>query len=107
MPKSKNKIYFVCEDCGADHTKWQGQCGSCGAWNTLKQYLAPTIDKSTSQLDSGFGYANAPSLISDLDQVELSEKTRIFTGFSELDRVLGGGFIEGSCLLYTSPSPRD
>ncbi len=99
MPKSKNKIYFVCEDCGADHTKWQGQCGTCGAWNTLKQYVATTSDNSTSQLDSGFGYANAASLISDLDQVELSEKSRIFTGFSEFDRVLGGGFIEGSVVL--------
>ena len=99
MPKSKNKIYFVCEDCGADHTKWQGQCGTCGAWNTLKQYVAPTSDNSTSKLDSGFGYANAASLISDLDQVELSEKSRIFTGFSEFDRVLGGGFIEGSVVL--------
>ena len=49
--------------------------------------------------DAGFGYANAASLISDLDQVELSEKSRIFTGFSEFDRVLGGGFIEGSVVL--------
>jgi len=38
MAKAKTKISYVCSDCGADYTKWQGQCGECKAWNTITEF---------------------------------------------------------------------
>ena len=38
---AKAKVAFVCGDCGAEHGKWQGQCASCGQWNTLREFILP------------------------------------------------------------------
>jgi DNA repair protein RadA/Sms len=95
MAKSvtSRKIVYACQECGASFPKWQGQCGECGAWNTLVESAAPAAAR-------GRGAALvAPSAVRRLDQVSEEETTRIPTGLSELDRVLGGGVVPGAVIL--------
>lgn len=95
---AKTKTAYVCSDCGADFVRWQGQCSECGAWNTISEVrLSAASSKSASR--SG-GYAGATSAqIIRLDQVDLQELPRFSSGFSEFDRVLGGGIVPGSAIL--------
>ncbi len=95
---AKQKIAFVCSECGADYTKWQGQCSECKAWNTLKEFKPSAGSKSRSV--SFEGYAGSLSqTVTSLSEVDLSEQPRFTTGMSEFDRVLGGGLVKGSAVL--------
>lgn len=95
---AKRKTAYVCNDCGADYTKWQGQCDNCGAWNTLSEFVVST-KKQASQQPRFDGYAGDRSQVQSLNEVALEETQRIASGTLELDRVLGGGFVEGSTIL--------
>ena len=92
----KSKTIFVCTECGTQQPKWIGQCPDCGAWNTLQENLtAPAASKNRFQ-----GYAGpAQNRVQVLADVSLEEHTRLSTGISELDRVLGGGLVSGSVVL--------
>jgi len=98
----RKKIAFVCNDCGADHSKWQGQCANCGAWNTLSEVRISENSSPVSRIRSlnktisGKTDASIPKILSD---VRLEEIARIVTGFDEFDRVLGGGLVPGSVTL--------
>ena len=93
MAKSKVKTTYVCGDCGAEHTKWQGQCNTCTAWNTLSRVnIGPIKERQV-------GFAGAKAQIKKLGAVEAEETSRISTTFKELDRVLGGGMVPGSVIL--------
>lgn len=92
MPKPKNA--YVCQECGADHPKWQGQCVSCGAWNALSEvHLGPSTRRTS------VGYAAAAPELKVLADVNPDDARRLPSGMSELDRVLGGGFVPGSVVL--------
>ena len=93
MAKSKTKSAFVCEECGAEHGKWQGQCGTCNAWNTLSRVNITPI------ANAAVGYAGVTAQVKKLSEIEALETPRIASGFKELDRVLGGGFVPGSVVL--------
>ena len=99
---AKTKTAYVCDACGADHTKWQGQCSVCGEWNTLKQFVVPkssNVPVGQSILGSTDGYSgNAPS-VENLADIRMEGDSRTLTGYSELDRVLGGGLVPGSVVL--------
>ena len=89
MPKPK--AAYACRDCGAGTTKWHGQCPECGAWNTLEELASPAARPRR------VGYAGeAPRLLTDVD---LGVQARTPTGIGELDRVLGGGLVDGSVSL--------
>ncbi|WP_018952209.1 DNA repair protein RadA [Thioalkalivibrio sp. AKL12] len=90
---AKSKTQYVCQSCGAISPKWAGQCGDCGAWNTLEE-AAPTASAGPRG-----GYAGAVAGITRLGEVELAEVPRTSTGLSELDRALGGGLVHGSVVL--------
>jgi len=95
---AKTKTAYVCNDCGADYAKWQGQCGECGAWNTLSEVrLGPA--KSHSKRADRAGFAGAKAEVRRLSEIDLLELPRFSAGFKELDRVLGGGFVPGSAIL--------
>ncbi|GGY36184.1 DNA repair protein RadA [Bacterioplanes sanyensis] len=94
---AKKKTAYVCSDCGADHSKWQGQCAGCGAWNTLQEFVVSAARSATSTARGG--YAGAPQQLTRLDQVDLNEVPRFGSGMQELDRVLGGGLVPGSAIL--------
>ncbi len=98
---AKAKSAYVCNDCGADYTKWQGQCGACHAWNTLTEVRLSSA-KQSSQRGARFeGYAGAGSMarVQDLSEVNLADMPRFASGSGELDRVLGGGLVPGSAIL--------
>jgi len=94
---AKVKTAYVCNDCGADFVRWQGQCTECGAWNTISEVRMPTIVQKNAR--SG-GYAGATvAKVVKLDQVDLQDVPRFSSGFLEFDRVLGGGIVPGSAIL--------
>ncbi|NQY62391.1 MAG: DNA repair protein RadA [Alteromonadaceae bacterium] len=94
---SKVKTNYVCTDCGAEYSRWLGQCNECKAWNTISEFRqakAPTRGGSF----SGFaGMANAK--VQTLDAIDLTDLPRFSSGFMEFDRVLGGGIVPGSAIL--------
>ena len=96
---AKPKIGYVCEQCGADYTKWSGQCVHCKAWNSLKEVrLGSDKPDRSRRID---GYAGAKSEVEFLSHVEETTIARIPSGMQELDRVLGGGFVPGSVVLIS------
>lgn len=96
MAKAAKKA-FVCNDCGAEYARWQGQCNACKAWNTITEVrIAPAVAKG-----SRFsGYAGEQSSkVQTLSEISLQELPRFSSQFHELDRVLGGGVVPGSAIL--------
>ncbi len=94
---SKTKIQYYCTACGSLHSKWSGQCGDCGAWNTLEESISIPTSKTTASRSGS--YAGEQVAIRSLHEVSLAEDPRIPTRQSELDRVLGGGLVAGSVVL--------
>jgi len=94
----KKAMAYVCNDCGADYVKWQGQCAACKAWNTLAEVRFPT---AVTQCASGRrGFAGAvDGEVKALSDINFDEHPRISSGINELDLVLGGGLVPGSCVL--------
>ena len=95
---AKQKIAFVCNDCGADLTKWQGQCPECGQWNTIQEIKLGKTSQNRSSTSS-LGYAGASSEITTLGSINLEDQPRFSSGVGEFDRVLGGGLVPGSAIL--------
>ncbi len=97
---AKVKTAFVCNDCGADYPKWQGQCGECSAWNTMTEIrLGPTKAAGASRTARVGGYAGTTADVRLLKDIDVVELPRFSSGLVELDRVLGGGFVPGSAIL--------
>ena len=96
MAKAPKKAY-VCNDCGADYVRWQGQCSACKAWNTITEVR---LVNSVSKGDRFSGYAGETvAKVQTLSEISLQETPRFSSRFSELDRVLGGGIVPGSAIL--------
>ncbi len=99
---AKAKQAYVCNDCGADYTKWQGQCTACKAWNTITEIrlgAAPAGGAQAALRRQGYSGSAGQSKVVSLSEVELEAMPRIDTGIGELDRVLGGGLVPGSAIL--------
>lgn len=98
---AKRKTAFVCNECGSEHSNWQGQCRDCKAWNTLSEIVLSSAktNSSSAMKDSLSGYASAKTDVTLLSDVNLSELPRIRSEMEELDRVLGGGLVPGSSIL--------
>ena len=99
---AKAKTAFVCNDCGADFPKWQGQCGECQAWNTLTEFRlsAPAAKKGSSgRAATRGGFAGSLAAVKRLQDVSIVDLPRLASGFDEFDRVLGGGFVPGASIL--------
>jgi DNA repair protein RadA/Sms len=98
----KARTAYVCNECGAEFTKWQGQCGECGAWNSLGEVVLETASAAkgvaASRRSGWAGVADAPK-VTPLKDVRHHEDARASTGIGELDRVLGGGLVHGSVVL--------
>lgn len=95
MAKAKNA--YVCNACGGEHRKWQGQCDYCHEWNSLSE-VRLTASKTPSNAVS-HSYSGSVAEVTPLNQVSLVETHRISSGLDEFDRVLGGGLVPGSALL--------
>lgn len=93
------KTAYVCNDCGAEFSRWQGQCLACKAWNTISEVRLISASNSTKN-DRFSGYAGETrAKIQTLSEISLQETPRFTSGFKELDRVLGGGIVPGSAIL--------
>ncbi len=91
---AKSKSVYVCQNCGAESTKWIGRCNSCGEWNT---YIEQRISKGpvrSSSLEKG-----AYSVPRSLDEVQSDQVARFDLMNEEFNRVLGGGIVPGSLIL--------
>ncbi|MDS4025862.1 MAG: DNA repair protein RadA [Candidatus Contendobacter sp.] len=96
---SKARTVYVCTECGAQASKWSGQCGDCGAWNTLQEApAAPLVGKSGAKFTGYTGSATTGE-VRLLSEVDASVEIRQSCGNGELDRVLGGGLVHGSVTL--------
>ena len=94
-----SKTAYVCNDCGAEFSRWQGQCSACKAWNTISEVRLISASNSTKN-DRFSGYAGETrAKIQTLSEISLQETPRFTSGFKELDRVLGGGIVPGSAIL--------
>jgi DNA repair protein RadA/Sms len=92
---AKSKEVYICQNCGAPSPKWQGQCTACGEWNTL---LAEQQSATTRKTPVSIRVPRTDAS-SSLAAEAIAEQTRLTTGSSELDRVLGGGLVPGSVTL--------
>jgi DNA repair protein RadA/Sms len=97
---AKTKTAYVCNECGAEHTQWQGQCMACSAWNSLTRIsLGAAKTPSAPQQFKREGYAGALASVQTLGDINLEEQPRFSTTVGEFDRVLGGGLVPGSVVL--------
>lgn len=92
---AKAKTNFSCQECGGTSTKWQGKCPSCGAWNTLVEGVAEVASAGTHRFTS----LVSASELAILGEIEAKDTDRTPTSQDELDRVLGGGLVEGGVVL--------
>ncbi len=95
---AKAKTQFVCSDCGSVFAKWAGQCGDCNAWNTLTEFN-PDRGMASNRGGGKASWAGEARQVTTMAEVSLVAEPRVETGSSELDRVLGGGLVEGSVVL--------
>ncbi|SEI50999.1 DNA repair protein RadA/Sms [Allopseudospirillum japonicum] len=99
MAKAKAKSAFVCSECGADYSKWQGQCSQCHAWNSLQEMrLAASPNRALKDARSGFAGATSTQ-VQTLASIDLQQIPRFSSACAEFDRVLGGGLVPGSAIL--------
>ena len=94
----KVKTQFVCQQCGATYSKWQGRCENCGEWNTLVEQ-APTSTAQSSVAKAG--QSGKKLIVQPIKDAKADTKNskRISTGVDDLDMVLGGGIVRGSVTL--------
>jgi DNA repair protein RadA/Sms len=92
---------FVCQACGASFLRWEGQCRSCAAWNTLVETVIRAAPRSTARTSSRSAGAEARGPAQPMPLADIVEPLvpRIPTELRELDRVLGGGLVPGSLVL--------
>ena len=96
---AKDKTIYTCTECGGISPKWLGKCPHCNAWNTLIESVAETPDAAKNRYSpqrQGLAKASDVTALADIDATDM---TRTPTGQDELDRVLGGGIVEGGVVL--------
>lgn len=98
MSKGKTASVFFCQNCGYESSKWMGQCPGCREWNTFVEEAAERKPHAgvAAFKSAGRGVAAVPSV---LTEISIREEDRLSTGMVELDRVLGGGIVQGSLIL--------
>ena len=89
---AKQKSVYTCTECGGQTLKWQGQCPHCQSWNTLVETIA---EKPVTR----FSPISKTGQVQNLSTIEAHEEPRYPTGLEELDRVLGGGIVQGGVVL--------
>ena len=93
---AKQKTVFVCTQCGYETARWMGKCPDCGSWNTLEEQASAAPEIDGRKLKRAPGTGAEPMRI---EEIPMDDMLRHSTGIGELDRVLGGGLVEGSLLL--------
>ncbi len=95
MLKNKKTVYF-CQECGYESAKWMGQCPGCKEWNT---FVEEVVDKKSAGTLAKQKATASEAKVLPLSQIEMTYDKRVSTDMKELDRVLGGGIVQGSMVL--------
>ena len=95
---AKKKTVYHCTECGAEYPKWQGFCSQCGVWNSIEEeeIIIGKQDKASRTFTAQSITSSKPVRLGDIEQ---RSESRLSLGDPELDRVLGGGLVEGSFIL--------
>ena len=91
---AKEKVIYYCQSCGAESSKWMGQCPACKEWNTLVEEVVSSKKGARS-----VNRQEIKAKVTKLKDIETTKEERIRTKIGELDRVLGGGIVSGSMIL--------
>jgi DNA repair protein RadA/Sms len=92
---AKEKSIFTCNECGGTSPRWLGRCPQCGAWNTLVESVAEAAGPAKNRFQS----LARSQPVATLSEIEAAEVAHRPTGIEELDRVLGGGIVDGGVVL--------
>ena len=92
---ARDKTLYTCRECGGTSPKWLGKCPHCNAWNTLEESVAESATPSKNR----FQPLSKTQPVTTLSEIEAADVSRTPTGLEELDRVLGGGIVEGGVVL--------
>ena len=92
---AKRSYMYFCNECGYESAKWMGQCPACKAWNT---FVEEKVSSNHTGRQTG-SFADRKKSPSVLSEISMDEENRLQIGIGELDRVLGGGIVEGSLIL--------
>src|SRR5436309_12990865 len=99
---AKIRTKYICQQCGAEHSKWMGKCPDCGEWNTLEETQdipqSPTQQRRQNLLGTTQQAQGTHTPIA-LPHIKPLIQERISVGYAEMDRVLGGGLVAGSLIL--------
>ncbi len=96
---AKEKTLFTCSACGGTSPRWLGKCPSCGAWNTLVETAAEAETGKNRYSAATFAGLAQSQAVQPLAAIEARDFARTASGLEELDRVLGGGIVEGGVVL--------
>ncbi len=95
---AKTKTEYTCQSCGSRYSKWMGQCSRCGEWNTIVEELVESGSKDKAWQQAGTKSPTSSKVRAVKDFIP-DRSERFSSGDAELDRVLGGGIVEGSVML--------
>ena len=95
----KVKVNYVCSECGSVSVRQYGRCPNCGAWNTMTEEVETSVNAVSAAAQSKSRIFYDSSAVQRLDQIDINHDIRYETGMGELDRVLGGGLVQGSVVL--------
>ena len=96
---AKDKTLYACNECGGTTPRWLGKCPHCNAWNSLVETVAEAPPASKNRLSTGTKGLAPTAELAVLSEIEAADVARTPTGLGELDRVLGGGVVEGGVVL--------
>ncbi len=96
---AKEKTQYTCSECGGTSPRWLGKCPHCNAWNTLVETVAESSAPVKNRFSGSFAAPAGTTEIAVLSDIQASDIDRTPTGIGELDRVLGGGIVEGGVVL--------
>ena len=97
---AKTKNVYVCNECGGESTKWQGQCAHCNAWNAMTEMKVDASKSApTNRFSATYGATSGGADVKKLSEIDARDVPRISTTLEEFDRVLGGGMVRGGVIL--------
>ena len=97
---AKTKSTYICSNCNFETPRWYGKCPECGEWNSIEERLTvKTSSKSSTSISGSFSAVD--DLVYKLSNIDEKSELRLQTGLNELDRVLGGGIVNGSVVLLS------
>jgi len=96
---AKTKTTFFCQNCGAQFSKWQGQCTSCKEWNTIAEEVIQKAHAPAAYAATGSSKTQRATTSQKVSEISSTTQARLNTKNNELNRVLGGGLVPGSLTL--------